>query len=318
MFRFCAVKAPGTGKLEAVLRGKDDMKDVDIERRRALAPLFMILSALSFAMMGAAVKYAQDISFIQKVFFRNFVMTLFIVPVLVRQLRSRGMSVLTGNRGTRGLLLLRSLFGLGGVALFFFSIEHLMLADAAMLNRLSAFFVMVLAALFLGERIRRYQVPALLAAFTGALLIIKPGFRLEFLPALAGISASVLAAGAYTIIARLKGREEPFTIMFWFSGISTLAAFLPMLLVWRTPSSATAAALLLTGLFAACGQYFLTMAYTHGPAGEVSIYNYTNIVFSAVIGFFIWHEVPDLFSFLGAILIIGAAVGLRAVSRRRG
>lgn len=289
-----------------------------MNRRTGLpAPVYMIISALSFAAMSAAVKQADSIPFIQKVFFRNFVMALVILPPIVLKVRSAGVQIVTGHRGTRKWLLLRSCLGFCGVMLYFLSIQGLTLADSAMLNKLSAFFVIILAAIFLGEKIRLYQIPALIAAFCGALLIIKPGFNMLIVPAVCGLCASILAASAYTIVASLRGKEDSLTIIFWFSVISTVGSLVPMLILWETPLFPELIALILTGVFAAGGQYFLTLAYTHGPAGEVSIYNYTNVVFSALIGFILWREIPDAFSAAGAVLIIGAAAGLWMRGRRR-
>lgn len=277
----------------------------------ASAPVFMIISAMSFALMSAAVKQADTIPFLQKVFFRNFVMTVIIIPILIAKLKTGGgLSLFTGSRGNRRRLLVRSLFGFAGVVLYFFSVERLQLGDSAMLNKLSAFFVVILSAVFLSEKIRGYHIPALLAAFTGALLIIKPGFNMQMLPAFAGLSASLCAAAAYTIVASLRGKEDSLTIIFWFSFISLILSLIPMLIVWTAPDRSELTALILTGVFAAAGQYFLTLAYTHGPAGEVSIYNYTHVVFSLLIGFILWREIPDLLSVAGTLLIIGAAVFL--------
>ena len=275
------------------------------------AEAHMIISALSFALMSAAVKSAADIAFIQKVFFRNFVMLILILPPLISAAGFLGgAAVFLGRRENRPALLRRSLFGLAGVMLYFYSIGGLTLSDSAMLNKLSAFFVIILSAVFLGERIRGFQIPALLAAFGGALLIIKPGFSLQPLPAAAGTAASVLAAAAYTTIASLRGRENPLTIIFWFSAVSTVATGAVLPFFWRTPSLGEAAALVLTGVFAAGGQYFLTKAYSGGRAGEVSIYNYTNVVFALLVGLILWAELPDILSAAGTLLIIGAAAGL--------
>ena len=280
------------------------------------APLYMIISAFSFALMSVAVKQADAIPFIQKVFFRNFVMVLTILPPLIAKAGGQGRVVFTGERGNRGWMLLRSLFGFFGVLLYFFSVERLALADSAMLNKMSAFFVIILAAVFLGEKVRAYHIPALLAAFAGALLIIKPGFNLTVIPAVAGFGAAMLAAAAYTTVGFLRGKEDSLTIIFWFSAFSTIVSLIPMVLYWKTPGLSELIALILTGVFAAGGQYFLTMAYTRGPAGEVSIYNYTHVVFSVIIGFILWREIPDLFSAAGIILIIGAALGLYLRGRR--
>lgn len=169
------------------------------------AVLYMLISALSFAFMGAAVKGAGDLSVFQKVFFRNLVMVL----IIAWTMRSGGAAAYLGARENRKYLLFRSLLGLGGVVCYFYTLSNLNLADATMLNKLSPFFVTLFAALFLGERLSRLQIPALVLAFSGALLIIKPRFDFSVLPALAGAASVLLAGGAYTVIRFLKGRKGP-------------------------------------------------------------------------------------------------------------
>ena len=156
------------------------------------AALYMILSALSFALMGAAVKQAAQIPFLQKVFFRNFIMIIVILPVLLAKGRSAGRRIFTGAPEHRLRMLTRSLFGLSGVALYFYSINGLTLADSSLLNKLSAFFVMILSALFLGERIRFYQIPALAAAFGGRSAYSQTGVQYEFHPGRGGASRRLL------------------------------------------------------------------------------------------------------------------------------
>ena len=276
----------------------------------------MIISAFSFALMGAAVRTAETVPFMEKVFFRNLIITLVVVPVLIRKSRTSGAEVFTGKAENRPKLLIRSLFGFSGVVMFFYSLERLQLGDSAILNKLSAFFVIILSAVFLKEKIRKYQVPALAAAFTGAVLIIKPGFNMLLFPALIGFFSAVVSGCAYTTISAIRGKEDSLTIIFWFSMISLAASVVPLLMIWRTPTPAELLSLVLTGCFAAAGQYFLTLSYSFGNPGEVSIFNYTHVVFSAVIGFILLGEVPDAFSFAGAALVIGAAFFLYLMGRR--
>lgn len=277
------------------------------------AVIFVIISALSFAFMGVAVKGAGELPVFQKVFFRNLVM-LFLISSM---LWGKGSAAFWGHRGNRRYLLGRSLLGLAGVIFYFITLTYLNLADATMLNKLSPFFVTLFAALFLGERLRRIQIPALLLAFTGALLIIKPRFDLTILPALAGFLSAVLAGGSYTLIRFLRGRENPNTVIFYFSLVSTLGVLPFTIVQWAGPSPGEWLALIGTGVFAAAGQYFLTRAYQCAPAGEVSVYNYTHILFSGILGFFFFGEIPDPFSLLGGMLIVVVAVGLFLASRNR-
>ena len=277
------------------------------------AILFILTSALSFAFMGVAVKGAGSLPIFQKVLFRNLVVLFIISPILL----GKGPAPFWGRRGNRRYLLGRGILGLTGVIFYFASLSRLTLADATMLNKLSPFFVTLFAALFLGERLGRIQIFALFVAFLEALLIIKPRFDLSILPALAAFLSAILAGAAYTLIRFLSGRENPNTVIFVFSLVSTLGVLPLTLAFWETPSQEEWRALIGTGIFAAAGQYFLTRAYQSAPAGEISIYNYTHVLFSGVLGFFLLDEFPDALSLLGGALIIAVAVGLFLVSRKR-
>ena len=207
-----------------------------------------------------------------------------------------------------GLLLLRSLAGLGGVSLYFYAIGHLTLADASMLNKVSPFFVTLLAAVFLGERITRRVGGGLVLAFAGALLVMKPAFDLQPLPALAGLGSAFCAGLAYTVVRHLKGRVQPRRIVFYFSLVSTLATT-PLLVLWPVmPQGWQWVWLLGTGVFAAGGQVFLTLAYHNAPAGQVSIWSYNHVLFALLIGLVVWGEQPGLVSIGGGVLIILAAL----------
>jgi len=276
---------------------------------RAMA--WMVVSGLSFALMAAAVKLAGDVPVTMKVFFRNLV-TLGITSVVAVKMRENPF----GRTPHARLLILRSLCGLGGVLLYFLALSKLTLADASLLNKTSPFFVMIFAVALLKEPFDRIVIPALGAAFLGALLVIKPSFDYELLPAVGGLVSGMFAGMAYTLVRALKGRESPNRIIFTFSLVSTLAT-LPFLIVSPPhPTTYQWLALLGTGVFAAGGQYGLTFAYHHARASRISVFTYLHVLFALIVGFVIWGERPDPASILGGLLIIGAAVFIHRMGRR--
>lgn len=273
------------------------------------AMLWMILSGISFALMGATVKLSGDAPLTTKVFFRNLV-----TMVLTAGVALRGGTNPFGPTPHVGRLVLRSLAGLMGVILYFYALYKLSLAEASLLNKTSPFFVTLFAILFLKERFHRALVPALALAFTGALLVIKPRFDLSIVPALAGFGSGMFAGIAYTLVRSLKGRAHPNRIIFYFSFVSTLAT-LPFLFLFPiSPTTGQWLALFGTGLFAAGGQYGLTFAYHHAPASRISVFTYLHVLFSLVVGYLLWQEKPDALSILGGFLIVGGAI----VAQRRG
>jgi len=261
--------------------------------------LYMIISALAFTFMGVAVRLSGDIPIFEKVFFRNFV-SFFIALYIIY--KSKG--TIFGKKKNRMLLNIRSFLGLSGVILNFYAIGKLPLADSNMLNKLSPFFVTLFAYFFLKEKLTKVQIFSLFSAFIASLLVIKPEFSMNMLPGLAGLLSAITAGAAYTVIRSLSKDEEPSTIVFYFSFISIIVMFPLMLMNFIVPTPVQLFWLLGTGFFASIGQFMVTMAYKYAPAGEVSVYNYSSIVFSIVVGYIIWAEIPDFYSLLGGGLII--------------
>ena len=271
-----------------------------IEKRKAI--IYMLISSLAFATMGAFVKLSGDLPTVQKTFFRNFI-SMFIAGSIVLYHKKP----LLGERKNLKYLLIRSSLGTAGMLAYFYSIDNLLLSDSSMLNKLNPFFVSIFAFLILKEKFSKIQIPALIIAFTGAVFIIKPEFNMSVIPALLGLTSAVLAAGAYTTVRFLGGREEFYTIVFFFSFFSTIAT-LPFTIAFFQPMNLSQILFLaLTGIVASIGQFTLTIAYKHAPAGEISILNYTNVLFSGIIGYFLFNSIPDFLSIIGYVLIIAAA-----------
>nr|MEE4267511.1 DMT family transporter [Candidatus Krumholzibacteria bacterium] len=291
-----------TGSQPAVPRAPESPRD---NMGRAMA--WMVLSGLSFALMGAMVKYSGDVGLHAKVFFRNLV-TLGITSAMAIRLGENPLS----RSPFWGRMLLRSFSGLAGVFLYFLAIGHLNLADASLLNKTSPFFVTLFAVIFLGETLNRGLVTALVIAFLGALLIIKPSFDVSALPALAGFGSGMFAGLAYTLVRAMKDQVSPNRIIFTFSLVSTLATGPLLLLNPVHPTGGQWLALVGTGVFAAGGQYGLTFAYHHARASRISIFTYLHVLFALIVGFALWNERPDLASVVGGVLIVVAAV----ISRR--
>ena len=278
------------------------------------ALILIIISALSFSIMGAFVKHLQDIPVFEKVFFRNLI-SLFIAYRLFivkqkKDLDNEKKVSIFGEPKNRKYLILRSSLGLTGVILNFYAITHLYLSDSSILMRIAPFFVTITAVLFLKEKVTKFQYFTLIVGFIGAIFVIKPEFDLKILPALAGLIASLCAGVAYTTVRYLKDKEEPETIIFFFS-LFSLVVTLPLMLGFDfvLPNLSEVIFLLMTGVFAGIAQIALTYAYKFEKASKISIYNYTGIIFSVIIGFFIWSEIPDWLSIIGGSLIILSAVG---------
>ncbi len=270
--------------------------------QREVAIGWMLISALSFALMGATVKLASEVPVIEKVFFRNLITFILMLVIIIKQKE---------NPFKQGLatkyLIARSLAGLSGVILYFYAISNMTLADSTMLNKLSPFFVILFAGIFLKEGFNIRKTLVIIIAFMGALLIIKPQFDLTIIPAIAGFLSAIFAGLAYTIVRFLKEKASSSMIVFYFSAISVIGTLPLMLPYFVTPSLLTLLLLISIGVFAGIGQISLTKAYHLAPASEISIYNYTSILFATVIGLIIGDAFPDKYSILGGVIIFFVA-----------
>lgn len=274
---------------------------------RSKAILFMIISTLSFSIMGATVKFLGSVPVWEKVLVRNLISLTIAMAIALRAKKPLFGSSPKG----RMLLVARSSFGFFGVALIFFATTKLALADSALFMRLSPFWVTIFAAIFLKEKISKVQFPALILAFLGTVAILRPWESsdvIRFLPALAGFAASLFAASAYTLVSKLKSYEDPATIVFFFSLFSVIGAAVFLIVTKTTyiPTPMEFLGLSIIGITAASGQMFLTHAYRLAGAAEVSIFNYIGILFSAVIGFVLWKEIPGGYTLFGAAAILSA------------
>lgn len=269
--------------------------------------IFLILmSALCFAGMNIFIRLSGDIPTMQKSFFRNFIAMMIAAFMILRE----GKGFRLANKSNLPILLGRASFGTLGVLANYYAVDRLLLSDASMLNKMAPFFAVLASIFILKEKLSPVQGLTLVGAFTGALFIIKPTFsNLHLIPALIGLTGGLCAGIAYTLVRLLGQRGERSSfIVFFFSTFSCLT-MVPKLLFDYTPMTLQQTVFLLAaGLCAAGGQFSVTGAYRHAPAREISVYDYSQVIFSAVMGFFLFGDVPDVFSFVGYFLICGMAV----------
>ena len=273
--------------------------------------IFIVISAFGFALMSAFVKLAGDLPSFQKTFFRNLVS---LVIALILVLKSK--DSLFGKKENQKLLFLRSTLGTAGIVCNYYAIDRLILSDANMLNKLSPFFVIIFSALYLKEKISKAQITGLIAAFIGVLFVVKPTFNFEIIPALIGILGGVCAAGAYTCVRALGGKEKPHTIVFYFSLCSSLIIAPFMIASYKDMSILQFTYLICAGLSASIGQFGITFAYKFAPAKEISIFDYSNIAFAAIFSFSIFGVIPDRLSFVGYGIIFAASLYMFIYNRK--
>lgn len=267
----------------------------------------ILLSAFCFSGMSSFINLSGDLPVPQKVFFRNLVALFCASAVLLKNHQP--------FKPTKGCLkyhFLRSSVGLLGVFGNFYATTHMAhTADAAMLNKLSPFATLIFCALFLKEKVKPKQAVAIVIAFIGAMFVIKPTLsNVELVPSLAGFIGGVSAGAAYTTVRHManKGENGRFTV-FFFSAFSVVVTAPYLVFNYHPMTPQQLFYLFMVGVCAAGGQFAITAAYTFAPSSEISIYDYSNIIFTAIEGyFFLGHQIPDVLSIVGYFIICLMAV----------
>lgn len=272
--------------------------------KRNLGILSILLSAVCFALMSFFVRASGDLPTMQKAFFRNAVAMVVIGITLFRS----GEGFLP-KKGNIPYLMLRSVCGIIGILGNFYAIDKMNISDANMLNKLSPFFAIIFSWLLLKEKAGKKEWGAVFMAFIGAMLVAKPSFRMESVPAMIGILGGMGAGAAYTFVRMVSQRgERGSVIIFFFSVFSTLVTLPLMIADFEPMTAGQLLCLLAAGAAATGGQIFITRAYSFAPAREISVFDYSQVIFAAVLGFIFLNQLPDIFSILGYVIIIGAAV----------
>ncbi len=265
--------------------------------------LYMTAAALGFSLMNVIIRVvAEELDPLQIAFFRNFFAMTFMLPWLWR----------AGAEGLRterlGLHLWRAALGLVAMICWFYSLSLLPLAEAVALNFTVPLFATVGAALVLGEIVRARRWSATIIGFLGVLIIVRPGFAEVTWPMALPILAAVVMAAATLLVKSLSETDSPAAIVLYMNLILTPLSLIPALFVWVWPSWSALGLLALLGCLAAMAHLCLTRSYTKADASAVMPFDYTRLPFVAALGFLLFGEVPDVWTWAGGAVIAAAAI----------
>ncbi|HEO97682.1 MAG TPA: DMT family transporter [Epsilonproteobacteria bacterium] len=273
----------------------------------------MLIASLSFAVMGGFAKVVSAIlPAVEVTFFRNVFGVALIGYAIYR-------SPLKQIGGKPLLLLFRGVMGFAALLAYFYIIAYIPLGEAVTYNKTSPIFVAIFAFLFLGEKLPGSAVFAVLLGFVGILLIAQPQGGVFDKYDLLGIFSGLGAALAYTSIRELRQYYDTRAIVMSFMGVGTIAPLMLMLVTpyvnppqeldfmfaaFVMPEGILWFYILMMGLSATFSQVLMTKAYEHTKAGIVGTISYSNIVFALIIGILLGDPIPDIWTFLGILLVI--------------
>lgn len=261
--------------------------------------------------MASLVKHlGQDLPAFQILFIRSLAGFLVILPVAWR-VRS---AILQTKKF--GLHTVRGFVGFVGNVCFFYALIHLAIADTVTIQFSRPLIMVVAAALLLGETVGPRRAIATVIGFAGIMLITRPfgeGFNPWVLSAIGGAVFGTLVVVAVKFLSRT---ESTVVIMFYYALFTALFSLIPALFVWQTPSPGQWALLALTGTLSIVGQGMFTHGVGMGETSFVMPFDYLRIVYSFILGMLWFAEVPGLWSFAGAAVIVGASVYLLRTERQ--
>lgn len=265
--------------------------------------LFMLLSALIGALNGAVAKYlSQSMDPIEIVFYRNLIGVL----IVLYSFKKFSVSIDTSKLH---LLFLRGVFGALAMVLFFYTIATIPLGEAVVLNKTSPFFVTILAYYLMKESITLRIFFALIIGFIGIIFIMKP-FGVEIsIEHIFGVLGGFFAACAYATIKKIKDIYDARVIMLSFM---TVGVLIPLGLFLFTPyvhfkihtDIFIWVLIIFMAIISTASQWFLTRAYSISRASIIGVVSYSNIPFAIGFGVILGDSLPDLYTFLGIVLIV--------------
>lgn len=266
--------------------------------------MYIIMAAFFFACMSFFIRKAGDLPTMQKGFFRN-VVAMFAAAIMLLRTEDK----FKIKKGSIPSLLMRAICGTIGLICNYYAIDHMNISDANILNKLAPFFAIIMSALILNEYANRFEWSMVIVAFIGALFVVKPSLDMKCIPAVVAAIGGLGAGTAYTFVRKLgkQGERGPVIVMF-FSTFSCIITLPFVIFDYHPMTLMQLIYLLIAGTCAAAGQFTVTQAYTKAPAKDISVFDYSQVLFAAILGFLFLNQIPDIYSIIGYIIIIGAAV----------
>lgn len=265
---------------------------------------WVLVSCACFSVMGSLVKLlSDDLNSFQVVFFRCAAGFLIMVPLALytggfRALRTEAMPMHVA----------RALAGFAAMSCGFYALSHLPLATVTAITFTKPLFLVLIAALFLGETVRWRRWSATLVGFIGVLIILRPGTA-ELDPAMVvALGQALFIATALALIRGMPKSETNLTVLLYFAVLSTALSVGPAIMVWQTPSLQELGIAVAMGVIGVGAQAALVQGYRIGEASALAPLDYSRLLFATLLGLVIFAEIPDLWTFVGAGVVVASTV----------
>ena len=275
----------------------------------------MVCGVFCFSIVDATAKWlGQDYAPIQILFFRH----LFgVIPIVFLVWRGGGVRALCTRRPLAHALRAGLLFT--ALLSFFTALRGLPLAEAIAVGFTSPLFVTALAGPLLGEAVGPRRWAAVVVGFVGALIMVRPGTE-AFRPEALLVLLSALSFALAMLLTRRLSRTETDVAMVAYTSLIAGLASVPFLgFVWRTPATDDIGLFAVVGILGGIAAYLLVVAYRHAPASIIAPFDYSGLIWSSILGWLLWREVPEPAVWIGAAIIVASGIYIthRETLRRR-
>lgn len=269
----------------------------------------MTISALAFTFLNVFVKSLDSFSVYQIVFFRALGSLFFTIPYLLKN-----RIPMLGNK--KGLLVLRSIFGLTSMMLFFLSLKYIAMGTAVSIRYIAPIFAALFAIILLKERIKVIQWVFLGIAFSGVLILKGFGGNLQIEGLIFAIISALFAGLVYITIRKIGDKDHPVVVVNYFMVISVVIGGLLSINNWTTPIGVEWLILMSLGIFGYFAQLYMTKAMQIGELNLVAPLKYLEVVFTVVLGLIWFREIYTIYSLIGMLVII-TGLSLNTLVKKR-
>lgn len=262
---------------------------------------YMLISVVGFALMNLTVKFLDRLPTTELVLFRSIVS----LSICLYFLKKRHIP-LFGNQ--KKYLILRGVFGVTALTLFFYTLQNLPLGSAITIQYLSPIFTAFFAIFMLGEKMYKVQWLFFLVSFAGIALIKGFDPNIDTKLFLIGITSSLFAGLAYNCIRKVKDTDHPLVVVFYFPLIATPIMAIISAFNWVTPMGWEWALLLLMGVLTQIAQVYMTKALQNAEANEITSLKYLGIIFALGFDLFIFKVVYQPIALIGIAMVLGGVI----------
>ena len=265
--------------------------------------LWLVSGGFIFTSTGVMIRLlSTQIESVQTAFFRAVISVILLLPMIMAgRVRPWHSKRIVGH-------FWRTAMGTASMVLGFYALSMLPLADATAIAFSQPLFSVVVAALIAGEKVRWRRWSATVVGFVGVLVMVRPGEGSLQLGALVALANAAAVAVSILLVKRLSDSETPLMILTQFAIFSTMLLFPPALWVWRWPDLWGWVLAVGIALSATVGQYFWVQAFKSGEMSAVAPFEYMRLPFAVFMGWLIWGEMPVIWTYLGAAIVIASAL----------